>query len=105
MTTASGSPAITWEETELPNMPPKPPTQEPTMTDNRTITLELTLDQAGALTKSVGKTLAAEQAKIARHGPGHVISRTAARDWQLLDDVDAQLRDQMHDEIKRLGDG
>jgi hypothetical protein len=65
------------------------------MTDNNEITLKLTLDQAGALTKSVGKTLAAEQAKMARHGKGHAISRSAARDWALLDDVDAQLREQM----------
>lgn len=63
----------------------------------QTITLELTLDQAGALTKSVGKTLAAEQAKIARHGKGHAISRSAARDWQLLDAVDGQLREAMGD--------
>lgn len=60
-----------------------------------TITLQLTLDQAGALTKSVGKTLAAEQAKIGRHPMGHPISKNAAREWQLLDDVDAQLREQM----------
>jgi hypothetical protein len=63
--------------------------------DDKTVTLKLTLEQAGVLTKSVGKTLSAEQNKIARHGKGHAISRQAAADWQLLDDIDAQLRTQM----------
>lgn len=67
--------------------------------EDKTITLNISLEQAGALTKSIGKTLAAEQAKIARHGKGHTISRNAARDWQLLDDIDAQLRSEMADEI------
>lgn len=61
------------------------------------INLQLTLDQAAALTKSVGKTLAAEQAKLARHGKGHPIAKNAAREWQLLDGVDQQLREQMSD--------
>lgn len=71
-----------------------------TSTDTQpVVVLRLSLDQAQALTKSVGKTLAAEQAKIARHGKGHSISRRAAQDWRLLDDVDAQLREQMGDLI------
>lgn len=68
--------------------------------NQKTITLDLSLEQAAALTKSVGKTLAAEQAKISRHGKGHPISRNAAREWMLLDEVDAQLRDAMSDDIE-----
>lgn len=70
--------------------------------ENEVIHLQITLEQAGALTKSVGKTLAAEQAKISRHGGNHPISRSAARDWQLLDAVDAQLREQMNGEIRSI---
>jgi hypothetical protein len=65
------------------------------MNEDKVITLTISLDQAGVLTKSVGKTLASEQAKIDRHGRGNHISRQAARDWALLDDIDAQLREQM----------
>jgi len=70
------------------------------MEDN--ITLTITLDQAGALTKSVGKTLAAEQSKISRHGANHPISRSAARDWQLLDDIDSQLREAMSERMHAI---
>ena len=68
-----------------------------------TITLTITLEQAGVLTKSVGKTLASEQSKIQRHGPNHQISRQAARDWQLLDEIDSQLREGMADRMSAIG--
>lgn len=67
--------------------------------EDQTFILEITLAQAGAVTKSIGKTLAAEQNKIERHGKSHPIGRNAVKEWQLLDGVDAQLREQMSAEI------
>ena len=70
------------------------------MSDPQHITLNLTLDQAQALSTSVGKTLAAEASKMRRHGKGHVIAKEAARNWGLLDNVDNQLRAEMSEAIE-----
>jgi len=65
--------------------------------ETQNITLTISLEQAAALSTSVGKTLAAEAAKMKRNGKGHVISRQAAINWRLLDDVDNQLRQEMQE--------
>ena len=63
--------------------------------NNNTFTLELDLDQAMAVSQSLSKSLAAEHAKIKRNGKGNPISQKAARNWQLIDSVLADLHEEL----------
>lgn len=64
------------------------------------ITLELTLDQAMAISQSISKTLAAEHRKLKRHARDSPIYKQAAENFALLDMVDGDLREQIVDELE-----
>lgn len=68
--------------------------------EESSIDLNITLGQADALTKSIGKTLAAEMRKIDRHGRNSWIGQTAAKEWRRLDDIDNALREAMSNKLK-----
>lgn len=63
------------------------------------INLTLTLDQAMAISQSISKTLAAEHRKFKRHAKESPIYKQAVENFQLLDAVDQDLREQIVEAI------
>ncbi|MGA0710158.1 MAG: hypothetical protein ACO3O7_05670 [Ilumatobacteraceae bacterium] len=66
-------------------------------------TLELTLQEANSLVKSVSRSLDAEAKKLTRLRPGTPVFIEVTESYQLLDTINTKLRDLMRDLVARGG--
>ena len=66
-----------------------------------TANIELTLQEANGLVKSVSRSLDAEAKKLTRLKPGTPVFAEVTESYQLLDTINTKLRDLMRDLVAR----